>query len=82
MRGRSPDDLRDPSTADRFRELDYITIHDPEMGINMLKVLVMARTFTEGSPEETLGQYGQADLVSAQRLMPGTVQMAGLFKNR
>ena len=75
---------RDPATADKFRELDYITVHDPEIGINNLKVLVLSITFDEGQPTQTLtlGQYGVADLVSAQRMMPGLNQMAGLFKNR
>jgi hypothetical protein len=76
--------IRDPSTADRYRELDYVTINAPTLGINHKKMLVLARTFTEGSPEETLvlGQYGTADMVAANRMMPGLNQMAGLFKNR
>jgi hypothetical protein len=76
--------LRDPATADKFREVDYITIHDSEMGINYLKLLVLSYTFKEGFAEQTLtlGQYGAADLVAAQRMLPGLNQVAGLFKNR
>jgi hypothetical protein len=76
--------LRDAGTADKFRELDYITIHAPSIGINNLKLLVLAYTFDEGQPTQTLtlGQYGVADMVVANRMMPGLNQMAGLFKNR
>ena len=46
--------LRDPQFADTYRELDKITIHDPEMGCNYQSCRIMARTFTEGNPLETL----------------------------
>lgn len=46
--------LRDPQVADTYRELDKITIHDPEMGLNYQSVRIMARTFTEGQATETL----------------------------
>lgn len=76
--------LRDPATADKFRELDTITLHYPSLGIYNKKLLVLSYTFAEGQPTQTLtlGQYGQADLVAAQRLFPGITQMAALFKNR
>ena len=40
---------RDPDTADVWRELDRITIHDPETNVNYLSTLVLGRDFTEGS---------------------------------
>jgi len=46
--------IRDPQYADTYRELDKITIHDPEMGCNMLACRIMARTFKENDPTETL----------------------------
>ncbi len=76
--------LRDASTADKFRELDTITIHDPDLGIYHKKMLVISRTFTEGSAEETLvlGQYGADSYVAGQRALPGLPHLAGLFKSR
>lgn len=76
--------LRDPATADKFRELDSITLHYPSLGLYNKKLLVVSYTFAEGQATQTLtlGQYGVADLISAQRFVPGATQMAGLFKGR
>lgn len=46
--------LRDPQVADTYRELDKVTVNDPEMGLINASVRIMARTFTEGSVTETL----------------------------
>lgn len=46
--------LREPSTADTYRELDKATFDDPEMGVNNLACRILARTFTEGATTETL----------------------------
>ena len=76
--------VRDPGTADKFRELDYVTIHCPTLGVDHQKMLVMSYDFTEGEATQTLtlGQYGTDDLVGANRVVPGVQQIAGLFKNR
>lgn len=46
--------LRAPGLADTYRELDHITIDDPEMGVNNLSARILAREFTEGSVTEKL----------------------------
>src|SRR5258708_31314052 len=56
--------LRDPDTADKWRELDRILIDDPDLGINNLTARIIGYTFTEGSPNQTvyLDQFGQDHL--------------------
>jgi len=52
--------LRDPQTADKWRELDKVMIHDPEMGINYQLVRILGYTFDEGAATQSLilDQYG------------------------
>lgn len=45
---------RDPQTADVWRELDRITIDDPELGINNLVCRVVGYTFYEGQGTQSL----------------------------
>jgi hypothetical protein len=51
--------IRTPDTADRWRELDFVTVHIPTLGVDRQVVQVMGYTFVEGSPEQTvyLNQY-------------------------
>lgn len=79
--------MRDADTADQWRELDYVTVHCPSIGVYNQKLLVLAYTFTEGSAEQqvTLGQYGADDvgaMVGLTRLFQGLKVMAGTFKAR
>lgn len=46
--------VRDPRTADAFRELDYIEVHAPSRNYDHAKMRVLGYTFTEGSPQMTL----------------------------
>src|SRR5579864_7520527 len=46
--------LRDPLTADRWRELDRITIHDPEQNLNYQSARVLAYDFTEGDVRQNV----------------------------
>lgn len=78
--------IRDPDTADVWRELDYVTIDSPTRGINHQRCLVLAYTFQEGSvtQELTLDQYG-ADMrgvLSARRVVEGAVTTVSKFANR
>ena len=45
---------RDPQVADVARELDQVTIHDPELNVNYLKARIIGRTLDENQPTETL----------------------------
>lgn len=79
--------LRDPQTADKWRELDYVTIHCPSIGVYNKKLLVLAYTFTEGTAEQeiTLGQYGideAGQVVGITRLFQGLKVIAGSFRAR
>jgi hypothetical protein len=77
--------IRDASTADVWRELDFVTVHSPTANIEYQKYLVLAYTYTEGSiyQDLTLGQYGMTDVAYAsKRITPNSVLMAGLYKNR
>jgi hypothetical protein len=51
-------------TLGKFRELDYITIHSPTLGLNYLKSLVLSYSIDETSPvmSVTLDQYSESDL--------------------
>jgi hypothetical protein len=76
---------RDPKTADVWRELDYVTVHAPTVGLNMAKLQIIGYTFIEGAEDMTvlLGQYGGDDVLSsAKRAIPGLIQIAGLYKAR
>jgi len=55
--------LRDPASADRWRELDHITIHDPEQNLNYLSARVLAYDFTEGDIRQNviLDQFAPED---------------------
>ena len=77
--------LRDPKTADVWRELDKVMIHDPELGINYLVARVMGYTFDEGQGTQTLtlDQFGIDDpTVPMRRLQQGVFQAAKLFNTR
>jgi hypothetical protein len=50
--------LRDLRTADRWRELDTVTMHCPRVGLNNARVQVLGYIFVEGE--------GQMDLVGDQ----------------
>lgn len=58
--------LRDPQTAGTWRELDRVTIHDPEMGQNYQLTRILAYTFTEGQATQSLvlDQFG-ADFIAS-----------------
>lgn len=77
--------LRDPQTADVWRELDKVMIHDPELGINYLVARVMAYTFDEGQPTQTLtlDQFSADDpTLLGKRLQTGVFQTAAKFSTR
>lgn len=46
--------LRDTATADRWREMDYVTIDAPRLGLRMAQVLVVGYDFVEGDPTMTI----------------------------
>lgn len=76
---------RDPATADQFRELDIVTVHYPEVGLNNARMTVLAYTYTEGEATQTLtlGQFSANDAnYAAKRAVPNAALMAGLFKSR
>ena len=56
--------LRDPQTADKWRELDKVMIHNPRQSINYLVARVLALTFDENVPTQSLilDQFG-ADFI-------------------
>ena len=56
--------LRDPQTADVWRELDRVTINDPETGIYRRSARIIGYTFDEGQPTQTLmlDQFSADDL--------------------
>ena len=77
--------LRDPRTADVWRELDKVMIHCPEIGINYLVARVLAYTFDEGHATQTLtlDQFSTDDpTIPMRRLQQGNFQMAILFNTR
>ncbi len=53
--------LRDAETADKWRELDSVTIDDPEMGFVKAKALVLGYDFIEGTGAQSLylDQYSE-----------------------
>jgi hypothetical protein len=53
--------LRDAQTADVWRELDKVMIHDPEIGINYLVARIIGYSFDEGMPTQPiiLDQFGE-----------------------
>jgi len=46
--------LRDPDTADKWRELDTVTIHSPRLGVYNQLVTVLGYTFDEGSANQDI----------------------------
>lgn len=76
---------RDPQTADVWRELDYVTVHAPTIGLNHVKALVMAYDFTEGSQTQTLwlDQFAKgAYSMPARRLGTAIEYGSGSFGSR
>jgi hypothetical protein len=76
---------RDPTTADVWRELDYITLHSPSAGLLNYKALVIAYDFTENLETQNiwLDQYGELDLmVQEGRDQQATIFTAAQFKAR
>lgn len=61
--------IRDEQTADVWRELDYVTVVSPRLGLNNQVVQVMSYTLEEGSPaQEIIGdQYPKSMIVSDLR---------------
>lgn len=45
--------VRTAANADKFREMDHISIHVPKLGIFYQKVLVVGYTFSEGRDQQT-----------------------------
>ena len=77
--------LRDPQTADQWRELDYVTLHYPSLNINNLKVLVLGYTWAEGSASQTvyLDQYaGVVSGIALQRLHRTLQALSNTYKQR
>jgi hypothetical protein len=77
--------LRDPQTADVWRELDRIMIHDPEMGLNYMIARVVGYTFDEGQSTQTLtlDQFSTDDLnLLSKRMQTSLWQVAGKFNTR
>lgn len=54
--------IRDAKTADVWRELDYVTVHAPSLGIINQKVLVLGYAFAEGKAtmDVVFDQYSYA----------------------
>lgn len=77
--------LRDAQTADVWRELDKVMIHDPELGINYLVARVIGYTFDEGQATQTLtlDQFSVDDsTVPIKRLQQGAFVTAAKFNTR
>lgn len=53
--------LRDPDTADKWRELDKVMVHEPELNVFYQVARVLAYTFDEGLPTQSvvLDQFGE-----------------------
>jgi hypothetical protein len=75
---------RDPATADTWRELDQVTIHDPEMGFNYTTARIIGYTFEEGSGTQTitLDQPPADSPHLLRRLQQGIFGIANKFGNR
>lgn len=77
--------LRDPQTADVWRELDRVTIDDPVMGINHQSARIVGYTFTEGSATQQiiLDQFSVEDItIPSRRVQQGLYVVANKFSNR
>lgn len=46
--------LRDPTTAGKWREQDFVSINDAEMDVNYLRTRIVGYTFVEGDPLQTI----------------------------
>ncbi len=79
--------LRDPQTADNWRELDKVMLHCPSLGINYLVARVISYTFDEGKDTQTLvlDQFSVEDprqTLPLKRLQQAMFQAAIKFGNR
>jgi len=78
--------VRTADTADKWRELDYITVHIPTLRIYRQKSQVVGYEFTEGSLTQTLylSQVPDFALPSAgvQRLVRPLEYVCGTYKTR
>jgi len=77
--------LRDPQTADRWRELDIIYAHWPERGISNQIYKVFSYTLEEGSPRQQIqvGQYGAQQVADRVRRTFYSLQQVGnTFRSR
>ena len=77
--------LREPKTADVWRELDKVMLHVPEIGVNYLVARVIGYTFDEGQATQTLtlDQFGiDNDITVIRALQQGIFQTTLKFGNR
>lgn len=78
--------LRTPETADRWRELDYVTFHCPRQGIWKASALVISYDYREGATVQkvVLDNYPDKALVQnfLQRMRQPIEQLAASAANR
>lgn len=77
--------IRDADTADKWRELDTVTIHAPRIGLDNVKAVVVGYSFKEGAgtQEVLLDSYAfQSAQYAASRLGGSVKLMAGQFQSR
>jgi hypothetical protein len=76
--------VRDAFTADKWRELDYVTLHAPLMGLNHQKVLVLGYTLTEGDATQTVmfDQYAFDPAYQARRNLDSARIITAAYKTR
>jgi hypothetical protein len=77
--------LREPMTADLWREIDKVMVDVPEVGINRLIARVISYTFDEGQSNQalTLDQFSADDpSLLSNRFKWGVLQTAAKFTAR
>jgi hypothetical protein len=77
---------RTPETADKWRELDFVTVHIPTLGVYYERAQVMGYTFAEGQATQTvyLNQFPDRALVKhlLQRLQRPIDYLSTTYVNR
>lgn len=77
---------RTADTADKWRELDFVTVNVPTLGINKQRSLVLGYTFAEGSPTQMLylAQFSAVALPRAAPLVTAAAMewLSTIYANR
>jgi hypothetical protein len=68
--------LRTAATADVWRELDYVTVHLPSLGVYRERQLIIGYTYVEGQPTQTvwLGQFPDSHVLQQLRRMVSPIE--------